>query len=150
MAGPLDICEHARAWASAAADGELTELEAASLESHLAVCPPCAAFARELDWLVRELRTAALVPPALPAERIPPAAPARRRRRPLVALQLAGAAAAVAAAVGLGHVAATLNSPTRSAAPAASSAAATREAPFEQALLAMVARQLPHGRTIPA
>jgi ferric-dicitrate binding protein FerR (iron transport regulator) len=146
VAGRLDICEHARAWASAAADGELNELEAASLEAHVAACPSCASFAREVDWLVRELRTAPLVEPALPG--VAPRAPSRRR--PVLALQLSGAAAAVAAAVALGHFAATLRAPHRAAPQVvAARTAATPETPAEQALVAMVARQGPHGRTIP-
>jgi anti-sigma factor RsiW len=146
MAVPLDICEHARAWASAAADGELTEVETASLKAHIAACPSCAAFAREIDWLVRELRTATLVEPALPVF----APRARARRRPVLALQLSGAAAAVTAAVALGHFAATLRAPHRAAPEVvAARTAATPETPVEQALLAMVARQGPHGKTIP-
>jgi predicted anti-sigma-YlaC factor YlaD len=146
MTGWSSTCERARAWASAAADGEISDLEAISLHSHLDGCPACAAYSVELDWLLRELRSAPLHEPARPLFQ-----PRERaaRRRPLRSLQYAAAAAAVIGAVGLGHLAATLGSARTGGGPTAAAIASTRPAPFEQALLAMAARQL-HGRAIPA
>jgi predicted anti-sigma-YlaC factor YlaD len=80
----------ARESVSARLDGELSELEAAGLDNHLRACAECSAFARELHALSAELCAAPLEQP-----KITVFAPARRR--PLVRLQTAVAAAAIVA-----------------------------------------------------
>ena len=91
-------CERAREWASLGLDGELSEFEGALLRAHLDRCPSCSAFARTVTRATGELRSAPLVPLAAPVE-----LPRRRGRAlPLRAIQIGGAAAMLAAAVGLG------------------------------------------------
>ncbi len=80
----------ARESVSARLDGELSELEAAGLDDHLRGCVDCSAFARELHALGAQLRAAPLERPEI--EVFVPA-----RRRPLVRLQTAAAAAAIVA-----------------------------------------------------
>jgi predicted anti-sigma-YlaC factor YlaD len=82
----------ARESVSARLDGELSELEAAGLDDHLRACADCSAFALELHALSSGLRAATLEQP-----RIAAFAPARRR--PIVRLQTAAAAAAIVAVV---------------------------------------------------
>jgi predicted anti-sigma-YlaC factor YlaD len=94
-------CEHARARASLALDGELSQVERAHLRAHVGRCTDCAAFARELDGLTQELRSA---PFQRPRERVP----ARRRRPAARRLQLGLVAAVVAFAAGLGSLAGSL------------------------------------------
>ncbi len=93
-------CERAREWASLRLDGELSELEQALFDAHLARCVGCAAYARDVARTTEAIRSAA--PQRLPE---PIVLPLRRRRAgiPARALQVSTAAAAVvAAAVGLG------------------------------------------------
>lgn len=96
-------CESARLWASQRADEEVSELEAARLERHLARCPACAVFADRMDVLAAALRAAPLAWPSPSATRVPARRPAPQPRRRLVrqaALVLAaGAAAALVVAV---------------------------------------------------
>jgi anti-sigma factor RsiW len=80
----------ARESVSARLDGELSELEAAGLDDHLRGCVDCSAFARELHALGAELRAAPLERPEIEVF-VPD------RRRPLVRLQTAAAAAAIVA-----------------------------------------------------
>jgi len=87
---PPSECMRARESVSARLDGELSELEAAGLDKHLHACAECSAFARELHALSAELCAAPLEQP-----KITVFAPARRR--PLVRLQTAVAAAAIVA-----------------------------------------------------
>ena len=91
-------CDRARAWVSLKLDGELSELEGFMLDSHLARCEACRAFAAEAVGFTTALRAA----PLETLER-PVSLPARRRsaRR---AVQFGAAAALVAAAIGLGSV----------------------------------------------
>jgi predicted anti-sigma-YlaC factor YlaD len=91
-------CDRARAWLSLRLDGELSELEGLMLESHLARCSACRAFAADAAGFTAALRTAE--PESL--ER-PVSLPARRRtmRR---TVQFGAAAALVAASVGLGSL----------------------------------------------
>lgn len=90
MAPPPDDCPRARASVSARLDGELSELEAAGLDDHLRACAECSAFARELHALGSALRSASLEQPRIEVF-------ATARRRPLVRLQTAAAAAAIVA-----------------------------------------------------
>ena len=93
-------CERAREWASLRLDDELSELEGALLEAHLARCTSCSVYARTVAETTDAIRKAE-------PERLqqPIALPSRRHRIgiPARALQASTAAAAVlAAAVGLG------------------------------------------------
>lgn len=82
---PPIACLRAREAVSARLDGELCELDVVRLEQHLGGCSACARFAAEAAGLVRELRTAALVPA--------PAAPFVPRERYRVRVSFAAAAA---------------------------------------------------------
>jgi len=92
-------CDRARQAASLSLDDELSQLEHAFLERHLARCAPCGAFAAELRGVTEELRAAPLLPLARAIE-----LPLRRRaglgaRR--VGAWTGAAAATIAAAAAL-------------------------------------------------
>jgi predicted anti-sigma-YlaC factor YlaD len=91
-------CDRARAWVSLKLDNELSELEGLMLESHLARCSACRAFAADAAGFTTALRTAELES----LER-PVSLPARRRTMRRTA-QFGAAAALVAASVGLGSL----------------------------------------------
>ena len=57
-------CERARAQSSLALDCELSELERASLRTHLASCESCDAFVAGLREVTHELRQAELPEPS--------------------------------------------------------------------------------------
>lgn len=66
------LCARARFWASLRVDGELSELEGALLDGHLARCAECAAVVAGFETTTRALRAAPLEanrPVALPARR---------------------------------------------------------------------------------
>lgn len=88
------LCARARFWASLRLDGELSELESALLDAHLARCADCSAVTRDFGALTHDLR-------ARPLERVAPVAVRRGRtlRRVLVG---AAAAAVIAGGVLLG------------------------------------------------
>src|SRR3954447_8624655 len=88
------LCARARFWASLRLDGELSELESALLDAHLARCEACSAVAREFGASTHDLR-------ARPLERVAPVTIPRARspRRVFVG---AAIAAVVAAGVLLG------------------------------------------------
>jgi anti-sigma factor RsiW len=91
-------CERAREWVSLALDGELSELGHARVSSHLAACAACSAYAADIERTTKALRDAPLA--SLGAAVALPA-----RRRPALAsraYQVAGVAAILAAAVGIG------------------------------------------------
>src|SRR4051812_7986348 len=90
-------CERAREWASLRLDGELSEFEQVWLSTHLERCAGCAAYAASVTAATGALRSAEPLHLTQPVS-----LPARRRLLPVRALTIAGAAAAVAAAVGLG------------------------------------------------
>jgi predicted anti-sigma-YlaC factor YlaD len=92
-------CERSREWASLRLDSELSELEQALLDAHLARCGSCAAYARAIDGATTALRSAPL---ELLGE--PIFLPLRRRRALSSHALRAGTAtaAAIACAVGLG------------------------------------------------
>ena len=94
-------CDYARARASLALDGELSQVERAHLRAHVGRCTDCAAYARDLDGLTQELRAA-------PLQRPRGRVPARRRRPGARRLQLGLVAAVVALAAGLGSLAGSL------------------------------------------
>ena len=90
---PPSECTRVRESVSAGLDGELSELEAAGLDHHLRDCEECTAFARQLHALHAELAAAPLERPQIQVF-------VSARRRPLVRLQTAVAAAIVAVAAG--------------------------------------------------
>jgi predicted anti-sigma-YlaC factor YlaD len=89
-------CERVRAVTSASLDGEVSEVERATADAHLAVCGECRAYAAGLAETSGLLRTAPLedlsFPIVLPSHRL----------RLARTMQLGAAAAAVAATVFLG------------------------------------------------
>ena len=97
-------CERARTWASLGLDGELSQIERASLRAHVGRCAQCAEFVFDLDGLTQELRHSPLERPA--GEGIP----VRRRHSGMRVLQLGAAAAAVVLAAGLGSLTGSLSS----------------------------------------
>jgi len=87
------LCARARFWASLRLDGELSELESALLDAHLARCADCSAAAHDFGAFTGELR----------ASRLEPVAPVAVRRARSPRRVLVGAAiAAVIAAGALG------------------------------------------------
>jgi predicted anti-sigma-YlaC factor YlaD len=90
-------CDNAREWASVRLDSELSEFEGFLLDEHLNGCSDCAAYAAAIGTTTTALRET----PPLRVE-VPVSLPFRRRVLPLRAISLASAAAAVAAAVGIG------------------------------------------------
>jgi predicted anti-sigma-YlaC factor YlaD len=136
-------CERARSWASLQLDGQLSELEATWLRTHLRACEDCSEFGATIAAVTSELRAAE---PVLPATDFRPT-PRRRRR----SLTIAATAAAAAAAVAVGSLAGALakHSGSPSLRPTAGGVAATQEPYLEQEYLAMLAHPLPqHGRTV--
>jgi hypothetical protein len=95
-------CERVRLLVSLGLDGELSQVEQASLGAHVGCCVACAEFALDLEALTQELRTA-------PLERPVAQVPARRRSA-LRTLHVGAAAAAVVLAAGFGSLAGSLNS----------------------------------------
>jgi anti-sigma factor RsiW len=107
-------CERSREWASLRLDSELSELEQALLDAHLARCERCATYTRAIEAATTMMRSAPQValsePISLPLH--------RGIRFPARALRAGTAAAAIiACAVGLGTFFGSLgtNSPTLSA-----------------------------------
>jgi len=90
------LCARARFWASLRLDGELSELESALLDAHLARCADCSAAAREFGAFTGELRASRLEPVAPVAVRW-----ARSPRRVLVGAAIAAVIAAGALLGGL-------------------------------------------------
>lgn len=78
-------------------DSELSELEEALLDAHLARCAACRLFADDLETLTDTLRTAPLLEPSLRFH------PPRRRTRVGIAHTGSAAAAAIVAAIALGN-----------------------------------------------
>lgn len=64
MSFPATDCARARESVSAQLDGELPELELDRLETHLLICPACAAWAEDVRDVTLVLRAAALEQPA--------------------------------------------------------------------------------------
>jgi len=89
-------CDRARHWVSLRVDGELSQLESALLDAHLASCRPCGEFVRDVQAQTMLLRTASL-------QRAPEIGQLRRAERriaPLVASLAAAAALVVAMLLG--------------------------------------------------
>ncbi len=88
-------CERAREFVSLRLDGQLSELEGALLDAHLARCAGCAAFAPDVEEVTALLRAA-------PLERLEHATEIPSRRRAVSWRQLqVGVAAGVAAVASL-------------------------------------------------
>jgi predicted anti-sigma-YlaC factor YlaD len=94
-----EACNRTRQHVSLRLDRQLSELEVAVMENHLARCPACRSFADELEGVTAALRDADLVEPPIHFEL--PHRPAR------FGMSRAGAAAAAAilVAVAIGGVA---------------------------------------------
>jgi predicted anti-sigma-YlaC factor YlaD len=94
MAAPLPStdCERARGLVSAWLDGELSELDRARLDSHVAECDACRDYRRSVQHTTQVLRAA-----ALEELRVPIVLPRPRHR--LARIAQTGSAAAAAAAV---------------------------------------------------
>jgi hypothetical protein len=118
------LCARARFWASLRVDGELSELEGALLDAHLARCPDCAEFAVGAAASTAWLRDARLERPAPVTVAIP--RPPRR-----LAVAVAAAAVLVASAVVAGFVHGTGSTHRTSALRPAVSVVATNETPDE-------------------
>jgi len=93
-----EACNRTRQHVSLRLDRQLSELEVAVMEHHLARCPACRSFADELEGVTEALRDAELVEPPIHFE--VPRRPAR------VGMTRAGSAvaAAILVAVALGGV----------------------------------------------
>jgi predicted anti-sigma-YlaC factor YlaD len=92
------LCARARFWASLRIDGELSELEGALLDAHLARCAECCDVVGGFEGSTASLRTAALAKPA------PVAIPhGGTSRRVLAAMFVAAVVAVAAIAGGLVH-----------------------------------------------
>ena len=102
----LHSCDRIRELYSASLDGELSEIDAARLEAHLATCSGCSAYAAATGTASRLVRETPLEQPGfrivVPGRRL---ALARR-------FQVAAAAAAVAVTVGLSVAVGTLGGPS--------------------------------------
>jgi predicted anti-sigma-YlaC factor YlaD len=90
------LCDRAREWSSLRLDGELSELEQALLDAHLARCADCRAFAAATEAHTLELRSSE------PEQLTAPIALPRRATGALRSLQTGVAAAMVIAAAALG------------------------------------------------
>lgn len=102
----LPTCDRMRELFSASLDGELSELDEARLQAHLASCAGCLAYANASESATSLVRQTPLedigVPIVIPGRRL---ALARK-------LQVTAAAAAVAVTVGLGAAVGTLSGPS--------------------------------------
>ena len=125
-------CERARELTSLALDGELSELEQRLLAAHVGGCSECAMYMRSVQGSTALLRAA----PAVRPEAVISIGPPRRNRFRLV--QVAAAAVAVVAAVGLGSLAGSLSSGGSGTTSRALARAQTQQPYVEQRLLAML------------
>jgi predicted anti-sigma-YlaC factor YlaD len=102
------VCDRMRELFSSSLDGELSELDDARLQGHLATCPGCRAYAATAESAARLVRQTPLEEPAIriviPGRRL---AVARK-------LQVASAAAAIAVTVGLSVAVGTVGGPSTS------------------------------------
>jgi predicted anti-sigma-YlaC factor YlaD len=113
-------CERVRESVSASVDGELSQVEAAGLEAHLASCEPCRLYAAGSVETARLLRSA-------PREELGFTIALPARRYALAhKVQVGAAAAAIAATVGLSALVGTLGS-ARTSSSDAQALAATSE-----------------------
>jgi hypothetical protein len=139
-------CERACSQVSLALDDELSEFEQASLRAHVGRCVACAAFARDLGALTRELRVARLDSPRVEVMLPRPRVATR-------AFQLTAAAAAVVLAAALGSLAGSLSSRhTPTATVASSSLGPLLDRGRDRGSVATIGltQQLPSSRTGPS
>jgi predicted anti-sigma-YlaC factor YlaD len=141
-------CERARWSASLRADGELSALESALLDAHLAHCLSCRSFAGSAEDIAAALRGARL-------ERPPPLALVLPRRRPaLRALQITAAAALVVAAGAVAALVGVDRQESASTAVKPVAIVAADESPdtvrgLHRTLLLTQTRQVPRNRHVP-
>ena len=95
-------CDRIREWISLELDGELSRIERALVDRHLAVCGDCTAFAAEVRGFTQALREEGLEPLVQPIQ-LP-----SRRQVSLRPLQVAAAAAVALIAVGIGSLSSSL------------------------------------------
>jgi predicted anti-sigma-YlaC factor YlaD len=95
-------CDRIREWISLELDGELSRIERALVDRHLAVCGDCTAFAAEVRGFTQALRDESLEPLARPIQ-LP-----SRRQVSVRPLQVAAAAAVAVVAVGIGSLSTSL------------------------------------------
>ena len=88
------LCARARFWASLRIDGELSELEGALLDAHLARCADCCEVIDGFEGSASSLRAAPLLKPS------PVAIPHRGTSRRVLATMFVAAVVAVAAIAG--------------------------------------------------
>ncbi len=101
------LCERARAWASLRPDRELSELESALLDAHLARCAGCRTFAQDTESVAGALRAARLERPAQLALLLPHRRTSLRVfRSAAAALAVVGVAFAAAVTAPSGHLSA--------------------------------------------
>lgn len=93
---PSVVCKRVREQVSLQLDGELSELERRMLESHLARCTECHAYAADVRMLTEQIRSA----PLEALER--PVVVRRQRILTIARLQVGIAAGLAVAALGLG------------------------------------------------
>ena len=104
------LCSRARFWVSLRLDAQLSELEGALLDGHLAACPACRAFADESALTTGRLRAEALESHEPVRIDVP-----RRVKNPFV---IGFAAAVIAVAVVAGGLVRNVLSPTSQSVPA--------------------------------
>jgi predicted anti-sigma-YlaC factor YlaD len=99
------LCDRARQWASLRLDGELSELESALLDSHLARCDACRAFSVEAAGIAAALRGVAMERIEEPLVVLPVVhrAPRVRALQAAVAVGLVLVAAALGSVLGVAH-----------------------------------------------
>jgi predicted anti-sigma-YlaC factor YlaD len=145
------LCERARHWASLRVDGELSELEAALLDSHLGRCPSCRTFADEAHAIASALR-------AVPLDRLeaPVTIALGPRPRRTRALQTAVAVALVLVAAALGSALGVVSRSTSTPAPTAkhvAMVAATEDADqlrkLRRPVLVYEQHPIPRNRLLP-
>jgi predicted anti-sigma-YlaC factor YlaD len=105
---PSNDCDRLREQVSASLDGELSQLESARLQAHLAGCGSCRAFAATAGAASQLLQAA-----PLEELQFAVALPSRRRLAAARKLQVAAAAAALTVTVGLSAALGTLGSQPR-------------------------------------
>ena len=105
---PSNDCDRLREQVSASLDGELSQLESARLQAHLAGCAGCREFAATAGASSRLLQSA-----PLEELQFPVVLPSRRRLAAARKLQVAAAAAALTVTVGLSVALGTLSSGPR-------------------------------------
>jgi predicted anti-sigma-YlaC factor YlaD len=102
----LHSCDQMRELHSASLDGELSELDAARLEGHLAACPTCSAYAATAAGAAQLVRQTPLEQPSFPI--VVPG----RRLAVARKFQVVAAAAAVTVTVGLSVAVGTISGPS--------------------------------------